>query len=74
MVSSLLPDYKSPLSSITLGFFQDIGYTVDFSVADPYEVVPLFGGDRRIPIPEGSLRNDFVVRRPPTFVSPLAAP
>lgn len=74
MVSSFLADYKSPLSTITLGFFQDLGYTVDFSVADPYEVVPLFGGDRQIPIPDGTLRNDFVVRKPPTFVSPLAAP
>jgi hypothetical protein len=73
MVSSLLDGYKSPLSTITLGFFQDIGYNVDFSEADPYQVVPLFGDDRRIPIPEGNLRNDFVIRRPPTFVTPLVA-
>jgi hypothetical protein len=73
MVSVVSRDFKSPLSTITLGFFKDIGYDVNFSVADPYEVVPLFGDDRRIPVPEGTLRNDFVVRRPPTFVSPLVA-
>ena len=69
MVTGLIRDYKSPLSTITLGFFKDIGYDVDFSVADSYEVVPLFGGDRLVP--DGSLRNDFVTRAPPTFVSPL---
>jgi hypothetical protein len=73
MVSSLLTGYKSPLSTITLGFFEDLGYTVDFSEADPYEVIPLFGDNRQIPIPEASLRNDFVVRAPPTFVTPLVA-
>jgi hypothetical protein len=71
MVSVVSKGFKSPLSTITLGFFQDIGYDVDFSVADPYEVAPLFGGDRRLP--GGSLQNDFIVRTPPTFVSPLAA-
>jgi hypothetical protein len=48
--------------------FQDLGYTVDFSVADPYEVVPLFGGNRVVP--ERSLSNDFVRKTPPTFVNP----
>lgn len=71
MVSTVSRDFKSPLSTITLGFFQEIGYNVDFSVADPYEVTPLFGDDRRLP--EGSLRNDFVMRTPPTFVTPLVA-
>jgi hypothetical protein len=61
--------FKSPLSSITLGFFQDIGYQVDFSAADPYEVVPLFGGDRVLPVE--NLRNDFRSIAPPKFVSPL---
>jgi hypothetical protein len=60
--------FKSPLSTITLGAFQDLGYTVDFSVADPYEVVPFFGGNRVVP--EGRLSNDFVRATPPTFVSP----
>jgi hypothetical protein len=69
MISFVGRGYKSPLSSITLGFFQDIGYNVDFSVADPYEVVPLFGGNRIVP--EGSLRNDFQQTTPPKFVSPL---
>jgi hypothetical protein len=61
--------FKSPLSTITLGLFQDLGYTVDFSVADPYEVAPLFGGNRVVP--ERSLTIDFVTKAPPTFVSPL---
>ncbi len=69
MVAGVGPGYKSPLSSITLGFFKDLGYDVDFSVADPYEVAPLFGGDRLLP--EGSLRNDFLTLTPPIFVSPL---
>jgi hypothetical protein len=71
MVSVVGPGFKSPLSSITLGFFKDIGYDVDFSVADPYEVVPFFGGTRIIP--EGGLRNDFVMIAPPKFVSPLVS-
>jgi Leishmanolysin len=69
MISVVGRGLKSPLSSITLGFFQDIGYNVDLSVADPYEVVPFFGGDRILP--EGSLRNDFRETTPPKFVSPL---
>ena len=69
MISFVGRGLKSPLSSITLGFFQDIGYSVDFSVADPYEVAPFFGGNRVVP--EGSLRNDFDETRPPKFVSPL---
>jgi hypothetical protein len=61
--------FKSPLSTITLGYFQDLGYAVDFSVADPYEVAPLFGGNRVLP--ERSLRNDLVPNERPIFVSPL---
>lgn len=71
MVSVVSQEFKSPLSTITLGFFRDIGYDVDFSVADPYEVVPLFPQNRLVP--DGTLVNDFLVRVPPTFVSPLAA-
>lgn len=71
MVSVVSTGFKSPLSTITLGYFKDIGYDVDFSVADPYEVAPLFLGDQMLP--EGSLRNDLVMRVPPTFVSPLVA-
>jgi hypothetical protein len=69
MISFVGRGLKSPLSSITLGFFQDIGYNVDFSVADPYEVVPFFGGNRVLP--EGNLRDDFQETTPPKFVSPL---
>jgi hypothetical protein len=68
MISFVGRGLKSPLSSITLGFFQDIGYNVDFSVADPYEVAPFFGGNRVVP--ESSLRNDFQQLTPPKFVSP----
>jgi hypothetical protein len=68
MSPSIGRGFKSPLSTITLGAFQDLGYTVDFSVADPYEVVPLFGGNRVVP--EGSLSNDIVRNKPPTFVRP----
>jgi Leishmanolysin len=71
MISFVGRGLKSPLSSITLGFFQDIGYNVDFSVADPYEVVPFFGGNRILP--EGGLANDFKVISPPKFVSPVVA-
>jgi hypothetical protein len=71
MVSIVARGLKSPLSSITLGFFEDIGYSVDFSAADPYEVVPFFGGTRILP--EGSLHNDFRTTTPPRFVSPVVA-
>lgn len=71
MTAAVGRGFKSPLSSITLGLFQDLGYTVDFSQADPYEVVPLFGGNRLTP--EASLRNDLVRTTPPIFVSPIAA-
>ena len=71
MVSIVGRGLKSPLSTITLGFFKDIGYDVDFSVADPYEVAPFFGGNRMIP--EGNLQDDFVVIVPPKFVSPLVS-
>jgi hypothetical protein len=69
MVPVVSRGFKSPLSTITLGLFQDLGYTVDFSVADPYEVAPLFGGNRVVP--EGSLATDFQMIAPPKFVSPM---
>src|SRR5882762_5985967 len=71
MVSIVSRGFKSPLSSITLGFFKDIGYNVDFSVADPYEVTPLFPNTRILP--EGNLQHDVVTLPPPKFVSPIAA-
>ena len=36
MISFVGRGLKSPLSSITLGFFKDIGYNVDFSVAKSF--------------------------------------
>jgi hypothetical protein len=62
-------DFKKPLSVITLGLFKDLGYEVDFSVADPYEVAPLFGANRVVP--EASLAHDFRTLAPPTVLSPL---
>ena len=59
MSSSIITGYRSPLSTITLGFFQDLGYNVDFSVADSYVVTPLLG-DNRV-LPEFSLANDVVM-------------
>jgi hypothetical protein len=70
MVPSVSRGYRSPLSSITLGLFKDLGYEVDFSAADSYEVTPLFGGDRILP--EANLRNDVVSGRPPMVVNPIA--
>jgi len=69
MVSVVGRCFKSPLSSITLGFFKDIGYDVDFSVADPYEVVPFFGGSRVVP--EVHLQKDVVTMAPPKFMTPM---
>jgi hypothetical protein len=69
MVSAIGRYFKSPLSVITLGLFQDLGYDVDFSVADPYEVAPLFGANRVFP--EASLANDFRIIARPTIVAPL---
>lgn len=67
MVSIVARGFKSPLSTITLGFFRDIGYDVDFSAADPFEAAPPFAGSRILP---QFLGNDL---RPgtPRFVRPL---
>lgn len=69
MVSAVSRDFKSPMSVITLGLFKDLGYEVDFSVADPYEVTPLFGGNRMLP--ETSLANDVRTVTLPAVVIPL---
>ena len=71
MASELGPKYRMPLSVITLGLFADLGYAVDFSVADSYEVIPLFGGNRLLP--ERSLAHDFRVQAVPTVVRPLVS-
>ena len=71
MSSSLIAGYRSPLSVITLGLFQDLGYEVDFSVADSYEVTPLFGDGHGLS--RLSLANDVTVDAKaivPTPVSP----
>jgi len=68
MVAGVDPGFKSPLSVVTLGLFKDLGYEVDFSMADAYEV-PFFAANRVLP--PASLANDFVAITPPTVVSPL---
>lgn len=69
MSSSIITGYRSPLSVITLGLFQDLGYEVDYSVADPYEVRPLFGETRMVPW--FRLNNDLRSIAPPTVLTPL---
>jgi hypothetical protein len=69
MVPAVSRDFKSPLSVITLGLFKDLGYDVDFSVADPYEVRPLFPGN--LIVPYGHLRNDVRTNTPPLTLTPL---
>jgi len=69
MSSFLLPGFRSPLSTITLGFFKDIGYAVDFSVADTYEVMPASAGSRILP--GYNLVGDVGLTVPPRSVTPL---
>jgi hypothetical protein len=70
MVGEIAVGLRTPLSSITLGYFQDLGYEVDFSVADSYEVTPLFGDGSRV-LPRLSLANDLRTIVPPAVVMPL---
>lgn len=72
MASELGPRYRLPLSVITLGLFADLGYNVDYSVADSYEVIPLFGANRTLP--EASLTHDFRIISPLPILRPLASP
>lgn len=69
MSSAISSGYKSPLSVITLGLFQDMGYTVDFSAADAYEVRPLFGDNRLVP--EFTFMNDVSRIPPRAFLTPI---
>ena len=70
MVGEIAVGLRTPLSSITLGYFQDLGYEVDFSVADSYEVTPLFGDGSRV-LPRFNLANDLRTIVPPAVVMPL---
>ena len=69
MVGESAVGTRSPLSSITLGYFKDLGYEVDFSVADSYEVTPLFGGNRVLP--NVTLSNDLRTAVPPAVLNPI---
>lgn len=69
MASGIASGFTSPLSVITLGLFQDLGFVVDFSVADPYEVRPLFGDN--LLVPEFSLTNGLRQFSPPVVLTPI---
>jgi len=69
MVPVLAPGFKSPLSTITLGLFEDLGYEVDFSVADPYDAISPSVATRGLPAV--NLGNDVDQRTPPEFVRPI---
>jgi hypothetical protein len=69
MASGIASGFTSPLSVITLGLFQDLGFVVDFSVADPYEVRPLFSDN--LLVPEFSLRNGLRQFSPPVVLAPM---
>jgi hypothetical protein len=71
MVGEIAVGTRSPLSTITLGYFKDLGYEVDFSVADSYEVVPLFGGNRVVP--HVTLAHDVDTIEPPAVLIPLSS-
>lgn len=71
MSSSVIAGYRSPLSVITLGLFQDLGYEVDFSVADSYEVTPLFG-DGHV-LSRLNLANDVTVDANAMVPTPVSA-
>ena len=72
MVGEIAVGLRSPLSSITLGYFNDLGYEVDYSVADSYEVTPLFGDGNRVP-PRFTLANDLRTAVPPAVVAPIVS-
>jgi len=71
MSSGIGVGYTSPLSVITLGLFQDLGYDVDLSAADPYEVTPPSVGGNRL-LPEFIFANDLQAVTPPRVLTPLA--
>ena len=64
--------FTSPLSTITLGAFKDLGYEVDYSVADPYEVRPLFGDNRLVP--QARLGHDLIGAHQTRAFSPTINP
>jgi hypothetical protein len=71
MVAEISVGFRSPLSTITLGYFKDLGYEVDFSVADSFEVIPLFPNNRVLP--EFTLANDVRTTAPPPVLRPLVS-
>lgn len=71
MIGALVPGYKHPLSSITLGLFKDIGYDVDMSAADPYPSPPI--ASARLTWAPVVLENDLVSRGARRMLSPVTA-
>ena len=71
MVGVLVPGYRYPLSSVTLGLFRDIGYDVDMKVAEPYPAVSSMSACRNaVTILDG----DVVPPRVRRVLQPLATP
>jgi hypothetical protein len=71
MVGVLVPGYRYPLSSVTLGLFRDIGYDVDMNVAEPYPLVSVMSA----PMSAATmLDGDVVAPRVRRVLRPVATP
>ncbi len=73
LVTGFLSGTERPLSAMSIGSFEDLGYTVDYSAADPYELPTMFAiaalgllGDRHA-------ADTCCVTRPTAVVLPPAA-
>ena len=71
MVGALVPGYRYPLSSVTLGLFRDIGYDVDMKVAEPYPVLSTMGAPASAVT---MLDGDVVAPKIRRILQPLATP
>jgi hypothetical protein len=70
MVGALVPGYRYPLSTVTLGLFRDIGYDVDMTEAEPYPVLSIAGGGQT-PV-RTVLDADVIAPRKITLLQPVA--
>ena len=71
MVGALVPGYRYPLSSVTLGLLRDIGYDVDMQVAEPYPVLSTIGAPASAVT---MLGGDVVAPKIRRILQPLATP
>jgi len=71
MVGVLVPGYRYPLSSVTLGLFRDIGYDVDMKVAEPYPTLSTMGAPASAVT---TLDGDVVAPKIRRILQPLATP